>query len=213
MTKLTLSLAAATAALALTSAASAAVVFDQSNFVGNPPNDPPINGETTQEITEDGVTLTLTSLTAGSTFLTTGGGTGIGVGANTTDGDRFDVNPGESYSLSFDTAGTLDSFTYRILGGGGRPNAEVTFTNGTDAETVTLIAPSSGFSDLSTAIGLDFAAGDSIVVTGTGVSTTDDFSYRVRSITITQATPIPEPTAGLAVLGGMGLLGLRRRQR
>ena len=198
---------AGAAALTVAAAAHAAPVTFTSNFTSN--NSGPFDGVRSASTTVDGVTLTAAVVTPTSgVFQVTGGGTGIQGGTATTPNNEFQVNDTESYSLSFDTIGTLDSISARALnaGGGADDQSTITFTNSSTSlsETVTVSYPSSGFTDQTLDIGLSFGAGDTITVTAAGES-----DYRFTAFTI---TPVPEPTAALGILGCMGLLGLRRRQ-
>ena len=181
------------------SAPAVEVIFN--DFTTN--NGGAVDGQTSATTTVDDVTLTLAvSNPLTQEFEGTGGGSGIRTDGEDS-GNGFDVNFGENFTLSFSDSGTLDSITVGVLGGA--PDADVTFTSGSDSETVTFVG-GSGFNIQTVDLDLDFAANDTIMVTpGVG----SDFRFRAFDTEIVEV--IPEP-ASLALLGAGGLLMLGRRR-
>ena len=137
--------------------------------------------------------MTLTVATASpAIFRSTGGGTGIQASGEGITGNAFQVNSGETFTLTFDTPGTLTGLTARVF----PTSTTVTATNGTSVSTDT-VAVTSGFVDDTFDFSTTFAAGEAVTISTAAVGTGNNVGFRIQSVTI---DAIPEP-ASLALVG------------
>ncbi|BAM03310.1 hypothetical protein [Phycisphaera mikurensis] len=162
-----------------------------------------LEGVSSGTTTADGVTLTMS--TGSGIFEGTGGGTGIvGPGETRFTNPGFNVSSGESYTLSFDTAGTLIGLTARLFDG--THTITVSAADGDSATFSTALSAQAPDSDVP--LGLSFAAGEVLTVDNLSTGTGGNVGYRINAVNI---DAIPEPaSAALALAGGVLLLKRRR---
>ncbi|MEM7626366.1 MAG: PEP-CTERM sorting domain-containing protein [Planctomycetota bacterium] len=170
-----------------------------------------IDNSNSFDITEDGTTLTLATTVAGDIFNITTTGTGIEGGVGNLGDSDFNLEKGEDFTLSFSSAGTLDSITIQTLALQPTPDTlQITFTN-TDsgaAAVVQDLAISGGAeAGVVVSVGLSFDIGESITVAITNPVSVDS-DLRLQAVTAT----IPEPGSMVLSLSGAALMLFRRRK-